>query len=109
MLPHRSGTQLADTDVVNRLPMVPDLPPELIEVAPPEASVPVVPVAPDPVEVVSTVLLRVPSAPPPRDRSAVALSWAVGKTPERAWATIHSAWRYAASVALRFCLEISIC
>jgi len=53
------------------------------------------------------VLLLEP--PPVRERCALAFRSAIGKKPARAWATIHSACWNAASAALRFWLEMSIC
>src|SRR5438094_23142 len=63
ILPQRSGTQLADTEVLKELLVNPDRP--------------------------APVLLLEP--PPVRERCALAFRSTVGKKVARAWATIHSA------------------
>src|SRR5262249_14945262 len=79
--PHRSGVQLADDEVLNELATNPDLP--------------------------KPVLLLEP--PPARERCALALRSTGRKKAARACATSHSACWNAASAALRFWLEMSIC
>src|SRR5262249_42609335 len=48
------------------------------------------------------------NTPPLRERCAWALAFNVGKNPARAWVTIASDWRYAASDARKFWFETSI-